>query len=276
MVTSISYKDLRLQFDQALKAASEHAKENDVAKSDFSQEAPEIYNLVEVSPASAVLAAWAIVEDAAKGKVQEIMPERETFRDPLQRPIVYLEHKRCLTPSAVNSIHILHQLRDQAAHAKLSKAVSRTNAIRYIDQAIAIRKQVDAILEIPKVQLRALTMLILEINALIDSGKYDNITVDEVCQWIKNENIIQSLATRAGEDVDLSVLLGDRGVYSSSIHLYHSYMKGMLDAHGCSGERKWGVKNKGLCLLLAWANEMLQQGSGWYPNDECLPQSNDR
>lgn len=272
MIERIRYKDLEFQFNQTLKAVSEHAKKNDMANSDSAKDVPGIYDLVEVAPASAVLVAWASIEDAAKEKVREIMPEKETFQDPLQRPIDYLEYKRCLTPSTANSIRILRLLRDQAAHAKLSKAVSRTNAIQYADRATIIRKQVEAISEVPKIQLRALTALILEINALIDSGKYDDITVDEVCQWIRNESIIQSLATRAEEDVDLSIHLG-HGVYSSSVHLYHSYMKSMLDTHGCSGERKWGVKSRGLCLLLAWTNELLQQGSGWYPDDACLPQS---
>lgn len=39
------------------------------------------------------------------------------------------------------------------------------------------------------------------------------------------------------------------------------------DCHSGNEMRKWGIENSGLCLLLAWTNEMIQQGSGWYPSE---------
>jgi len=37
--------------------------------------------------------------------------------------------------------------------------------------------------------------------------------------------------------------------------------------YGYAGDerRKWGIQNSGICLLLAWTNEIIQMGSGWHP-----------
>jgi len=41
----------------------------------------------------------------------------------------------------------------------------------------------------------------------------------------------------------------------------------MYEGYAGNERRKWGIENLGLCLLLAWTNKIIQQGSGWYPNE---------
>jgi hypothetical protein len=41
----------------------------------------------------------------------------------------------------------------------------------------------------------------------------------------------------------------------------------MYGGYAGNERRKWGIENLGLCLLLAWTNEIIQQGSGWYPSE---------
>lgn len=105
-----------------------------------------------------------------------------------------------------------------------------------------------------------LTLLILTLNSMIDSGRYDDISPDEVGRHINDGSILRFLSDRGGRDVDLSFLeTSYRGPFTDA---YINHLQAIYDVSG-DGRRKWGVRNKGLCLLLAWTNEILQQGSGW-------------
>jgi len=110
----------------------------------------------------------------------------------------------------------------------------------------------------------ALTLLVLHLNALLDTGRYDSITVDEVEDRIEDGSILRFLRERAGQDIDLSLHL-DTKTYGNFERFYVTYLQSILNAYGGRESRKWGVQNRGLCLLIAWTNEILQQGSGWTP-----------
>jgi hypothetical protein len=111
---------------------------------------------------------------------------------------------------------------------------------------------------------RALTLLILQLNKLVDSGIYDDVTISEVHQHIDDGTILRFLRTRAERYIDLSTHL-DPGAWGDFESFYVKHLQSIYDAYACDEERKWGVRNKGLCLLVAWTNEILQQGKGWRP-----------
>lgn len=111
----------------------------------------------------------------------------------------------------------------------------------------------------------ALTLLILQLNKLIDTGKYDDITIEEVHSHIDDVTILQFLRERGQADIDLSVHL-DTNAFGNFQEFYVKQLQSIYDAYAGDERRKWGVQNKGLCLLLAWTNEIIQQGSGWQPN----------
>lgn len=110
----------------------------------------------------------------------------------------------------------------------------------------------------------ALTLLILQLNALLDTGRYDDITIDEVKGRIEDGSILRFLRDRAGKDIDLSFQFETKS-YANFERFYVTYLQGINNAYGGGESRKWGVENRGLCLLIAWTNEILQQGSGWTP-----------
>jgi len=111
----------------------------------------------------------------------------------------------------------------------------------------------------------ALTLLILQLNKLIDMEKYDDITIEEVHQHIDDGTILQFLQKRGQGDIDLSIHL-DTTVYGDFQSFYVKQLQSIYDAYAGNERRKWGVQNKGLCLLVAWTNEIIQLGSGWKPN----------
>jgi hypothetical protein len=102
-----------------------------------------------------------------------------------------------------------------------------------------------------------LTLMVLELNHMLDTGKYDNITIDDVYKHINDGTILQFLKERAGNDLDMSARSGDFA------QQYVNDLQAIYDANGGDHRRKWGIERKGICLLLAWTNEVLQEGSGW-------------
>ena len=120
----------------------------------------------------------------------------------------------------------------------------------------------------PSVNLVYLTLLILQYNKLIDSGKYDDITISDVHKHIKAGTVLRFIEARAGEDVDLSLHLSASAADQSFEQYYARYLRATYDAYAGKERKKWGVRKRGLCLLVAWTNEIIQQGGGWYPTDD--------
>lgn len=265
LIRRIRYKDIEVEFSKKIAQVTEDVSESPLLAFGVAEETDRDLSLVEASPPSAVIKAWNGLELAAREKVRQLVPKHETFKDPLRRPIDYLDNKGALIPSAASAARDLRSLRSDAAHAGAND-ITREDAIQYVAVANRIRAQIEAISELPAVKLTALTILVMELNHLIDSRKYDDVTIDEVYRWIKNESIIPSLKKRTSEDSDLS-LYGDDGPYASFAAVYHEQMMRLAGGYAGDHTRKWGVENLGLCLLLAWTNELIQQGAGWYPGE---------
>ncbi len=262
-IQKIKYRDWVVDFSKALKQTEhEFSKDADVRiKEDPSDN--RLSDALKLSPDRTVVAAWNALELCARQKVMDLAPKNESFQNPLERPLDYLEFKGTLTPATARAIRDLRTLRNQVVHFGVG-LVAKEDGIRYVSVAEGILKAIDAVTELPKVKLTAMTLMVMELNSLIDSRQFDDLTIDEVSEWIRNENIVQSLAERAEGYVDLSHYTVD-GPYPSFVEFYHEHMKQIYCAYG--GGSRWGVEKRGLCLLLAWTNELIQQGSGWYPDE---------
>lgn len=110
-----------------------------------------------------------------------------------------------------------------------------------------------------------LTLMILELNGLLDTGNYDDITPAEVAAHLDDGTIFDYLRERVGMDIDLS-MFGAEGPYPDFAAFYVAALRDLNGAN--SSGRKWGVSRRGLCLLVAWTNEIIQQGHGWLPLGE--------
>lgn len=265
-VENIKYKDFEVKFRKELDQVKEEAKEAGIEIQTEIGDKTEIYKLIEVSPTAAILESWKELEISARKKVEELAPRDAKFRNLLQRPIAYLEHTGALIPSTARTVRDLQSLRNQAAHSTELK-LTKEDAIEYVSISKGILKQIEAIAELPRIKLTALTLLILELNHLIDSGKYNSITIENVNTAIEQKRIIPFLKEATQGDSDFS-LYGSDGTYSGFVEYYHEQMYQIYAGYAGNERRKWGVENLGLCLLLAWTNEIIQQGAGWYPNNQ--------
>lgn len=110
-------------------------------------------------------------------------------------------------------------------------------------------------------KVSALTLLVLHVNSLIDSGKYSDITIEEIHDAIERKRVLRFLKERAGSDIDLSIHL-DSNVYGDFESYYEFQLENIYGGYAGQERRKWGITNTGLCLVLAWTNEIIQQGEG--------------
>ncbi|WP_207869392.1 hypothetical protein [Pseudomonas sp. 51_B] len=108
-------------------------------------------------------------------------------------------------------------------------------------------------------EITALTGLILQINKVIDSGRHNNITISDIHSAIESGKTLRFLKEQCGNDIDLSFLL-DSSVYGDFEALYEEQISQIYNGYAGDERRRWGVQNLGLCLVLAWTNEIIQQG----------------
>lgn len=101
-----------------------------------------------------------------------------------------------------------------------------------------------------------LAFLLFGLNHLVDHGYAEGITLAEVKRHIKKGNVLNWLDERFKGHIDMSIFL------HSNHEAHREITKGLQDLEGgYAGDenRKWGVKNNGICLLIAWTAELVQQ-----------------
>jgi hypothetical protein len=92
--------------------------------------------------------------------------------------------------------------------------------------------------------------LVWEFISAADSGKYDSLSIEEVRRHADAETIPAFIVDRFGDDFDLSTFDADDW---TEIARTWASISNAVDAR-----RKFGVENKGICLLMAFALESMQ------------------
>ena len=103
LIQRIRYKGVEIEFSERLAEVAAEVGKSPLLVSGESEDIDQIYTLADISPAAAVVEAWKRIELAAKDKVLQLLPEGETYKNPLRRPIDYLDYKGALVPSAANA-----------------------------------------------------------------------------------------------------------------------------------------------------------------------------
>lgn len=263
LIQRIKYKDVEIEFTKRLEQVFEDFGELSKTKLIQNSSSSNILKLIEISPSSAVMESWKNLELTARKKVKQLLPNGETYQKPLIRPLDYLDYKGAIHSSKASALRELKALRNDVAHTEGIR-ITKEDALQYAELTLSIQNDIESIDHIPEYRLTALTILVLELNHLIDSKKYDNITIENVYTWIEEKTIFKSLIKQTGNDTDFSLYQND-GPYSNFVKHYEEQMYNLHNAYSGDHNRKWGVQNLGLCLLLAWTNELIQQGTDWKP-----------
>jgi len=92
--------------------------------------------------------------------------------------------------------------------------------------------------------------LLWQFTACSDSGKYDDITVDEIYGYARTETLSTFILDRFGRDLDVSII--DESDWAT-LNVEWSNMANAIDA-----ARKFGVSKRGINLLMAYALQSMQ------------------
>jgi hypothetical protein len=98
-------------------------------------------------------------------------------------------------------------------------------------------------------QTTNLTLIVFELIEAIDSGKFDDIKPQEIESHIESGDIFSFIETKLGHQLKIGF------VTQTDIEETTDALQRLDIAYGPSG---FGIKNKGLCLLLAYINELIQ------------------
>lgn len=101
-----------------------------------------------------------------------------------------------------------------------------------------------------------LTFLQFQLIALIDAGRHQDVTFDDVYGAIDDDDLLGWMRSRFASHIDLSFYEGDRQASGREVQTAISRA-----SEGIRGRerRKTGVEHNGLCLLLAFVTEAIQQ-----------------
>jgi hypothetical protein len=98
------------------------------------------------------------------------------------------------------------------------------------------------------------TLLILQLNSLVDAGK--SLPITDVGTHIDDGSILEWLAHAfPGPELDLSIY------QQSDLYKPAKMVDFLQRLHNAYGPRKkFGVERNGLCMLIAYCNEAVQEG----------------
>ena len=260
-IERLKFKDFELYFRR-------HAEETmlSIEEVDSSTERVTIEKLNR-SPIEAVIIAWKELEEAADKKYLELEPQLQKKKLGPDHALGYFEFMGILVPETKKALSELRILRNQAVHFP-KDAVSEDGANAFVQAANKIRKQIEAISAVTKIKLTTLSYVLFEINAVLDTGKYDHISIDDIHREIENGTVLRFLAKEAAGDIDLSLILDRESDELNFEENYTRHLQSIYGGYAGQEGRKWGVENKGLCLLVAWTVEIIQKGSGWQANND--------
>lgn len=96
-----------------------------------------------------------------------------------------------------------------------------------------------------------LTFLAFYLNAALDTGKYTDVSYQEVADHIDDGTIFNFLQKRLAGEIDLSIF--DEGMKKELVQEWQDILNAV------SARRKFGVEKNGLCLLVAYLLEGIQR-----------------
>ena len=107
-----------------------------------------------------------------------------------------------------------------------------------------------------------LTYLVIQLTHLVDYDLHRDVTIDEAEKAIEDGVLFSWLEKRFEGHIDLSI-------YRGRPHAQEilSELQALLSGYRGDEQRKWGVRHNGICLLIVWINELVQQKkwkeTGW-------------
>ena len=215
-------------------------------------------------PKLSIIEAYKNLEIAAEQKLKElnISLSETNFKG---RALSYLSYKGAFSPKIESAIQDIQFLRNQVVHSS-AENIDKEDAIDYLSVIHKIEKIVNALDRLPAMHLNAITMILRNISVILDSNKYTEISIDEIHEHIENGTILDFISG-FDEARELKGII-ESDLWEGFDKFYVQSLQSIYYGYAGNERRKWGIQNSGICLLLAWTNEIIQMGSGWHPNTD--------
>ena len=101
-----------------------------------------------------------------------------------------------------------------------------------------------------------LTYLQFNLIAIIDAGKHEGVTFNDVKSALATGDLFPWLRKHFPENVDLSFYVGDRATVAQEVTSALRDAAGGVDGRE---RKKMGVEHNGICLLVALVTEVIQR-----------------
>jgi hypothetical protein len=100
-----------------------------------------------------------------------------------------------------------------------------------------------------------LAMTLFGLSAMLDSGQHDDITVEDVKRHSRGGDLLKFLRDRNGGSFAMGIAEGNEfGRW------YAKQIADKCEATDGRERRKYGIENRGLCLLISYTAEIVQNG----------------
>jgi hypothetical protein len=109
----------------------------------------------------------------------------------------------------------------------------------------------------PPYPIYCLTMILFGLSVLMDEGDCDDVTLDEVKEHAKKGDLIAFL-TEKGGGVFASGFL-ESPDWAEFVHWYENEIAAQCHSMHGRERRKYAIQNRGICLLISYTAELIQQ-----------------
>lgn len=216
-------------------------------------------------PKQSILDAWNSLEATAQQKLAEIdiSDLNKSFLNKESRALDYMVYKGTFSPKIESVIQDMGMLRNEIAHYG-SDVISSEDAQSYVQVIQEIEKFINALQTLPAIHLSAITMIVLALTNIIDDDKHRDVTIEVVHQYIENGTVLEFITSFESASSLKGLMESD--TYKEAGEFYVQSLQSIYGGYAGNERRKWGIEHSGICLLLAWTNEIIQMGSGWHPD----------
>jgi len=177
-----------------------------------------------------------------------------------QRRLLAQEREQAAT-TKLNELQMAHEglmalVHGGAGREQIVQAATKTESklSEVLEANIAVRASLRSNPATFSTTLVDLTFLILNLNHLVDYGLYKDVGLDEVKQHIGMGDVLQWLGEKFKGHIDLGMYRGRPSAQEITKGLQE-----LMAGYSGRERRKWGVQHNGICLLIAWVNELVQQ-----------------
>ena len=148
-IEKLKYKDFEVEFSKKMKELVDKSKK-DIERLSFAEDAAnessenELFGLVDISPRSAILESWLLVETAASKALQKKDPEmiKKTYMVAPLRLGEYLKHNQLINESQLEVYNKLREIRNKAVHISEAR-FDIGEVIEYIKLSIMLANQIE-------------------------------------------------------------------------------------------------------------------------------------